>query len=469
MTYSVDQSDTVAELYGEQAQPLEAQAIPRGLRGWLVLALVAASVMFYRQLLWYVGVHVSQRVLSAGSAVLLLFALAGTAWSVARSTGPIPSRHGYTGRLLILTAWVVWMTAWGIIRGNFANEVFKEAVGFLILVLLLMLGRYDAVWRAIRKPLIIFFYVAFVAVLLTYRIPGVATDFEGTYELKTKFVGRNLNTIGYFMAGIMQVALLLGAWGMAERGRKDIWRWFMIGALGGYLFTLVLLFEFRSALLNLTAVVGLFVLLSPRVRGRIPVSATMATLLLAAIGLALAAQTDEFGALMERFARGGMFRERISEAQAFFDDMGPLDLLVGRGLGGWYEGPYWAPGLIYAGHRMWTANHFGILAFVLRGGFPLLVFVTTFAIPVILPKLPGWPQNEYNFAALILTPVLLCNIILNPPAFEPDGFFLLIMWGFCFARFSTSPEPQNQSPPSYGDTYYNSEPIHVSPGGYRGS
>jgi hypothetical protein len=102
---------------------------------------------------------------------------------------------------------------------------------------------------------------------------------------------------------------------------------------------------------------------------------------------------------------------------------------------------------------MWTANHFGFLAFVLRGGFPLLVFVTSFAVPIFLPKLPGWRQVEYNFAAMILTPILIYNLLLNPPALEPDGLFLLVTWGFCFARFSTTPPVREQGFPEYSQAY----------------
>ena len=449
MTYSIDSTESLELANGQVSAP-ETSA-PAQLKTWLFLALVAASLLLYRQLLWHLGLHVSQRSLSAAASVALLIALGGAAWTAATSLPPIPPRHGFSGRLLILVVWVIWLAGWGLIRGNFANGVFKETIGFLILVLLLMLGRYDAVWQAARKPLTIFFYVSLIAVLLTYRIPGVATGFEGTFELKTQFVSRNMNTIGFGLGEIMQVGLLLGVWGLAEQ-RRDLWRWLMIGSLLGYLFIEVLLFEFRGALVSLTAVVLLFALLSSRARGRLKLGTILLTLLASGIVLGIASQTEEFALLMHRFQQRGLFESRITESQAFFRDMSPFDLLVGRGLDGWYEGPRWA-GLLYQGHRMWATNHFGFLAFVLRGGFPFLVFVTSFAVPMFLPKLHGWRQVEYNFAAMILTPILIFNILLNPVAFEPDGLFLLVTWGFCFARFSTTPPVREQSSSEYSLAY----------------
>jgi len=128
---------------------------------------------------------------------------------------------------------------------------------------------------------------------------------------------------------------------------------------------------------------------------------------------------------------------RFSESEAFFKDMNGLDLVVGRGMGGWYRGPYWAHGLFYNGEWQWSANHFGILGFVLRGGVLLLAFMASFVIPIFLPKPHGWYENEYNLAALVLAPVLIVNVLVNPILFLPDAFFNLLITGFCLARFST--------------------------------
>jgi hypothetical protein len=420
-----------------------------GLRRWLLLTLLVAFTMIARGVAWHLGLAIPQRLMSAGAAVLLLLALAMAARSaVFFSQEQVPPQHAYPLRLFVLTAWILLLVALGCLRGNLVNMIFKDTIGFLILVFLLLLGRYDTVWKALRKPLVILFYVSFALILLTYRMPGLTTDLSGnTSVLQTRDIGRNLNTIGASLNLLMGSGLLLGAWGLV-RQRTDTWRILMIGALPVYSFVEAGLFEFRGALITVALLLVSFVVPLSILRRRFPFKAilALAIVVVGVIGF-LFSRGDELG-VMRRFEReDNIFASRIEEANTFFDDMQPIDLVIGRGMGGWYVGPIWATGAFVDGKPHWTANHFGFLAFVLRGGFPMLLFMATFVAPIVMPKSPLWRRNEYNLAAAVLTPVLLFNIIANPVVIDPDGFFGLMLWGLCFARFSTPPHDDSGAIP----------------------
>jgi hypothetical protein len=413
----------------------EPQPTVRSLGRWLILTIMLAMVMISRELFQWQHIPIPQRILASGFSFLVLGSLAMASIQASR-TQYLPSLHGFKGRLVILTVWVVWLAAWGAFRGNFPNMVAKESVGFLMLALLLLLGRSDFVWERSRTPLIVAAYVGFVLILLTLHIPGYATGFEGTKELDVRYDTRHLATIGATISAIMPAGLLLGAWGLV-RQRTDWVRILLLGSLGMYVFTLVVLFEFRGAVATVAELLCVYVLLSV-VRRKIRPRTVFALIVVVGIGLALAYRTGVVAAINQRFSeRGGLFQSRIDETNAFLKDMGSLDYLVGRGMGGWYNGPSWRSVMVINGQRYWYGNHFGFLSWVLRGGVPFLLFAVTFVIPLGMPKQQEWYQNEYNLAAVVLAPVLVFNILINPVDFGPDAFFVLLTWGFCFARFST--------------------------------
>ena len=408
------------------------------IRRWLVIVLSLATILLGRELLWRVGITVSQRTLSAVLSVCLLAALVRL-WIYLPLHCPRPGGGGAAAprRLGILAVWVAWLTFWGLLRDNIVRETLKEALAFLMWVVLSELATYDEVWRV--KAAHWFVYLGFIGILLTIRMPGVNTTGDRSTDISIDWIPRNEGTIGFFMRGMATPGLLLCAWGLVQK-QTNLWRVLSVSGLIIFFVVDVMLFEFRGDDNDdPMPFLFVFVLLTPIIRGSIPLGTITLLALAGGVTFAIVSHTYAFEHLLTRFGQGQYFRERISEAHAFFSDMGPLDLLVGRGLGGWYEGPYWAPALIYNGHRMWAANHFGFLGFVLRGGFPLLLFMLTFALPIFGPKPRAWYQVDYNLAAVVLTPALLLDMMLNPMIFNADNFFDFLLWSFCLARFCTPP------------------------------
>jgi hypothetical protein len=347
-------------------------------------------------------------------------------------------RHAFGLRMVVLVAWSVVLLGIGLIRDyNFPMIVLKEFTGFQILICMLLLGRRDEVWEAIRKPIVILFYISLVLVFLMSQVPAAILSSEGFVAGKSLQAPRALDTVAYFIRSIVDMGPLLFAWGMAST-RKDIWRILMIGGLAAYVAVEVLLFEFRGGAVAAVFIVLVYIAISPLARMRIPVGPIIGVCFMAGIGFVIASQTKGFNELIERFHEsGGFFDARIDEAGSFFRDMGPIDFEIGRGFAGTYTGPAWAPMPEYNGRLIWSTNHFGFLGLVLRGGFPFLLFMAIFLVPYFLPKPPGWYQSPYNVTAMIAVPWLMLNILINPLDFYPDTFFLMLMWGLCFSRLST--------------------------------
>jgi hypothetical protein len=405
-------------------------------RGWLALAGAVAVMMLGRQLIWRFGLRLDLRVIAGILAVLTLGLVAMAARRVQQFQAPLPPMHAHGGRLFFLFLWVMVLTASGLFHNNLPTDAIKSAVALLMLILMLYLGRYDAVWRAIRKPLIITFYAGAVLLLLTFRLPHVVTTLEGSQEKVSQWDARNIDTIGYSVRPVLEIGLLLAAWGLVQR-RTDRWRILQLCALPVVFAIDVLIFAFRSSALSLVGIVMTFTLLLPMAQKRLRPGVVVAVLFSGLTLLALASPTHSFQRFIKRFSQEqGVFDARLSESRALFEQLDGIDILVGRGLGGWYEGPSWAPAPLLHGVRHWQATHLGFLQFVLVGGIPFLLLASSFVVPVIFRKPPGWYSNEHNLAAFLLAPTLIVQIVLNPVSFDPDGFFVFFTWAFCFSRFA---------------------------------
>jgi len=422
----------------------------------MVLILALGFGLIDRQALWHFGLPLSISSMSEvfGSALPLVCVAAAYLASLVL---PAPvMRHGYGWRVAALATWSLFVLGVGLLEDhNASRAVLKEFGGFLTLIAMLWLGRYDQVWEALRRPIVVIFYTSLVLILLTYRTPAAVLTTEGFVAGKNLDAPRALDTMAYSIRNIIDIGPLLFGWGISSK-KKDIWRLLMIAALGVYVAIDALLFEFRAAALGAMFVVCVYVAVTPLMRVRIPVGPILGVLALAGIGLVIASQTQSFNNLIRRFEQpGGILDSRFDEARSFFDDMSSVDLAIGRGFAATYHGPDWAPMSEYNGRRIWGFIHFGFLGLVLRGGLPLLLLMASFAVPYVLRKPHGWYDNEYNVAAMICVPWLVLNILFNPFDFGPDSFFLLLTWGLCFGRLST-PGPENAwtQPPLTADYAY---------------
>jgi hypothetical protein len=427
-------------------------------RALLILFLVIGGLQTSRQALWYFGFPVPLQTIATVLGTALPLVSLAILYVASITFPPAPMRHAYGIRVGILFAWSVILLILGLLEDHYVPfGVIKEFAGFLMLPAWLLLGRRDEIWQAMRKPLVILFYASLVLILLTTRVPAAMLTAEGFVAGRGLQAPRNLDTVAYSIRGIIDLGPLLFAWGMANT-RKDIWRVAMIAALGVYACIDGLLFEFRGAAAAAIFLVLIYFMLSSVIRGRIPVGPMIGLFFLAGIVFVIASQTQAFNDLMRRFeGPEGIFDSRIDEAHSFFDDMGPVDLLIGRGFAGTYAGPSWAPMSEYKGRLVWGANHFGFLGLVLRGGVFFLCFVATFALPYVLPKPRGWFTSEYNVAAMIVIPMMMFNILFNPFDFNPDSYLGMMLWGLCFGRLST-PAPENSwhqtTPPPAIDSGY---------------
>ena len=147
--------------------------------------------------------------------------------------------------------------------------------------------------------------------------------------------------------------------------------------------------------------------------------------------------TDSYYRLVNRFSDNDLFAERILESSGFFSDL-EYDVLIGRGLGGYYRNPW-------NGDDGWRANHIGFLGFVLRGGVTMLAVFLAFFMSFNFLKNRKWFDNEQNFAAFLMAPWIMGTITLNPIGFSPDSLFAAMVYGFVLARLNVV-APRNHAP-----------------------
>jgi hypothetical protein len=250
---------------------------------------------------------------------------------------------------------------------------------------------------------------------------------------------RNTNSIAFGLRPIIGLAILLGAWGLV-RQRTDIWRILQIGTLVVTFVVNSLIFSFRGTIFQVLAIILMFAFVRPIVHHRLKLGTVFFAGLLGLGTFYYASTTELYQKLMERLDstdQTSLFETRNAETQSMFSDMSGLEVLVGRGLGAWFPPPYWVTSApIVDGVPQWRNNHYGVLSFVLRGGIVFLLLVGTFAVPVVLRKPREWYDSEYNLTAFVLAPVLLLGVLFNPFGVDTLSFFLFLMWGMCFARFS---------------------------------
>src|SRR5665213_1868196 len=193
-------------------------------------------------------------------------------------------------RVGLLFVWSVVLLGLGMLEDhNYSLNVMKEFAGFLMLPAWLLLGRRDEVWQALRKPLVILFYISLVLILVTTRAPAAILTQGGFVAGKDLEAPRGLDTVAYAIRGTIELGPLLFAWGMAS-ARKDIWRVAMIAALGAYVCVQALLFEFRGAAAAALFLVLVYFAMSPVIRGRIPVGPIISLLFLSGIVAVIASQ-----------------------------------------------------------------------------------------------------------------------------------------------------------------------------------
>lgn len=406
-----------------------------------------------------------------GLKCLGLLALLGAIVAYRHRWGPVPPTNSHSVRVKLLAAWIVLLAIYGFIRGNAMTLMAFDVWAYALILLCLVLGRYDEVWKDLEKFMLILFWVGVLFVVAglgtaefreTMHMGGVMVEMRGDAEARSavRTVGFNLRTMLHFWPVLFALAYF--------RPRMNIWKMLGLGTPLVYL-ALMIYFQKRAPTARAMAYVLMVVIVLPAFRKRLNVGTAVVVLTGVAILGALALGSESFESLMQRF-RGEqtiLHSSRALEARAFLKDMSPVEYIVGRGMGGAYRPPHgWGAGVaVHKGQILRHEFHMGVFNPLLKGGILFCLIYYSFIAPLLSPKPPGWYQNRFNLAAISVLPVYALFLLIEgmPSVLRIyDGVLL----GMAAARMATpATEPalswDYECPPGQAELAY-------PPGPYAG-
>jgi hypothetical protein len=350
-------------------------------------------------------------------AIFGLVALAMATFRVTQALPNIPNRQGYIQHVWLYGAAVVLMLIYGAISSNPLDGMASEAWVLGIILFFLILGRYDEVWDLLAKPMMVYFFLGLVLVIMGLSRPGSSTwggaggfavsqEFGSSAEVESDV--RSIRTLAYDIRGLLDFWPVLFAVAFLAGGSK-LWR------LAGLVTPVIclglqfLVFKFRSGLLAVAAQVFVIVFFVPMLRRKLNLGAAAVVIVVGLSGLAYFMTTEGYRQTMERFGESDSWGFRLAEFEVVRGEISNgLSLLIGKGLAGWYPSP--------SSHLMyWRAEtHMGFIQPLLKGGLMFFVLFTTLLLRILLPKPRGWYKNPYNAAGFSVLLVVILLLIANP-------------------------------------------------------
>ena len=358
----------------------------------------------------------------------------------------------FTAKVLMLFLAIIFLCLYGIFRGNFLTYIFTDAWILMVILCFLVLGRYDQPWYDMEKPLIILFWIGFAMVLVGLFRPEVMISTWGV-DVSTEKDQASSATLGY------DVQFLLSFWPICFalayfRPRMDKWRILGLGTAVAYL-ALQIYFLKRAPSARVFAYVITIVFVAAIVHAR-PVSWT--TILLITAFVVIAGTMVSTEALLRRFKEAER-TSRFSEAWALLDDLSGAEVLIGRGMGGYFKPPEgWRAGLAVVnknGEMGRTGVHIGACIPYLKGGLLLFLLNLSFVVPMFRRKGSEWYTDRLNLAAISTLPVwLLFQLTEGSPSLGAP--YDAIIFGFACARMSVVSSGQDTSI-EFADDGYDSD------------
>ena len=361
------------------------------------------------------GLPLRQRYTEAFRYLGLLFLLVA-AYKASVNGPPIPKTNLYGMKLKLMGFAIICLMIYGLIGRNFFRAVETEMAVFLTLFAFLVLGRYDQVWRDLEKPLLVYFWIGLVLVLIGLGRSGTVAWQEAIGFTVTERVGERLtretNTLAYDIRYVLKFWPVLFALSYFQR------RWNLMG-LGTVICVLALQvasFKFRSMVAYGLLQVLMVIVVVPVLQKKVKLGTALSVLLGLGIGYLAVSGTSDYRELMLRFAAGQRWEGRLREVRAMLGELNVAEYLVGRGLGGHYHSPpRWGAGRrTLKGRYVTGAVHMGVFWLLLRGGLILIFVFGSFVYPMLLKKPPGWYENRYNVVAMAVLPVSILFVFMVP-------------------------------------------------------
>ncbi len=341
----------------------------------------------------------------------------------------------------LFISYIFYLVSYGVVVGNPAHYISTEVWIYLIVILCLFLGHYDAVWKDIYKPLIVLFWLFCIPVYFGTFIPRLHLIAEGSAEYlleKKGYLGATA-TLAYEMYPILDffpIVFVLSA----IRKKIDIWKILglctVIGYLGFHIF-----FQKRApsvrALTYIVVILGTIQLVKPSIESFLkPIG-------FGAIAIFFLLSIVSVDGLVDRLNKSDQDDSRQNEVGIMLNQLEPHEWIFGKGFGGYFIlgsddiyglGEYEIKEGVFGKVNLHIAFFYPIL----KGGLIFLLLTLLFSFPLIYRWLDRtWLSNEYNFTAFnILIVIFLFQFIEGP--FSSGVTFLGVLYGLCWGKVATS-------------------------------
>jgi hypothetical protein len=306
----------------------------------------------------------------------------------------------------------------------------------------MLIGHYDAVWEDIYKPLVILFWIFFIPVFLGTFIPRLSLIESGAadYLIEKQGFLTGTGTLAYDLYPILDffpIVFILSV----IRKRFDLWKILGLCTILGYLGFQIFFQKRAPSIRGLTYIVVILITLQL-------IQPSLVRFLKLAIpvilGFVLLTSLISIDGLVKRLNKSGEDKSRQTEVSILLSQLNPVELMVGRGLGGYFIlgkanskfslGDY----EVKEGVRGKINLHIGFFYPILKGGIIFLLLTLSFSLPIMYRWLDKrWMMNKYNFTAYnILIVIFLYQFIEGP--FSSGVTFLGVLFGMCWSKVATS-------------------------------
>ena len=334
------------------------------------------------------------------------------------------------------------LTLYGLLIGNPTFYITTEIWIYFIVILCIFLGRYDAVWEDMYKPLVILFWVFFVPVYAATYIPKLEFIESGVADYLIEKHGSltGTGTLAYQMYPILDFFPIIFVMS-AVRKKTDIWKILGICSILGYL-GMHIFFAKRAP--SVRAVTYIFMIFFTLQLVNLSFKNMFKIAVPALIGLMALTSMVSIDGLMDRLSKSSEDKSRQNEVAVLLQQLNAFEWVAGRGFGGYFElgssreeyglGAYEIKEGVFGKVNMHIAFFYPLL----KGGLVFLILTLSLSLPLIYRwRDRKWMNNRYNFTAFcILSVIFLYQFIEGP--FSSGMTFLGVLYGLCWGRVGTS-------------------------------
>jgi len=346
-------------------------------------------------------------------------------------------------KLYILFAYPVWLFIYGYyIRQNEILTISAtETFSLFIIPCWLTVGALDDMWRYLRMPMILMFYLTCFLMVCSYRIEDPFKDLVLGSDIMAG--ERYTGSLAYRLHPLLTWGMFLLVVGMEKRGNKPLLQQLACFAVVPYIIFEVVLFKFRSAAIGVPIALG-GVVVSQILNGK--KIATGRWLLLGFIGLAflaLSVYSPEMMAFEARWQEKNevgysetIKEERWRETEIMLEQSSVNEWLFGRGAGGSFD----ASELYGDMGCFWMGAHIGVSGLFLKGGGPYVILI-------LWTLLYGKRHRRcvispYQSSAVAFLPFIIYYFLLSPMGFVAEQMLCFLGIFLCLGRHFALPQQQ---------------------------